>query len=353
MTLNLFYVEDHKSEKFIKQFIYWFPGFCVFTFFPAMQSGVGTDYETYFNYFYNNEHTLYLNKNEIIYYYVVELTKFIGDPQFQFILISVVQGLLFFYLLFLLKSEGYKSWLIFIIYFLCTGMYHNQMNGLRQFICVYIVPISVIFIYKNKFLNFSFFSFFSFFVHSSSLFSSFFVITLSRLRKYFIGKKILLLILFILSFGFYLVDFKKIIIYFLEFFNLRFLSYVDTKYAEGRDILGLLTKFYYLPIIILFWFFYLRNTKNSRFLNSEINDFFILIFSLTYFMFLQALSFDLMLRIWGYFNFFIIFPIYYVFVRCTKFSFALILIYILIFYLAKVLFFPVAEYEYFFYKDWF
>lgn len=349
VAFNLFYVENYKSAKFIKQLIYWFPGFVVFFFFSAMQFGVGTDYETYFNYFYNNEHVLYLTKKEILFYYIVEFSRLFGDPQFQFIIVSFIQSVLFFYLLFLLKIEGYKTWLIFLIYFLCTGMYHNQMNGLRQYICIYIVPILAILAYKNKFISLFSFSFISFFIHASSLMSSVLIIFFERLNKFILYKKNILFFIFMLTAPIYFIDFKSIFISALEFFNLRFISYMDTRYVEGTGYSKIITKFYYLPVILLFWFYYLRDKK----LDTGMNHFFILIFSFTYFMFLQSLSFELMLRVWSYFNFFLIFPIYYVLQRSSNLTFFLILTYFLIFYIVKVLIFPVAEYEYHFYSDWF
>ncbi|OAL82334.1 hypothetical protein AY607_12260 [Acinetobacter sp. SFA] len=349
VTFYLYFVEKYTSPKFIKQFILWLPAFVVFVFFPAMQSGVGTDYETYFQYFFNHDHDLYLKKNEILYFYIIEFSNFFGDPQVQFIIVSVIQGFLFFLLLYLLKQNGYKAWLIFLIYFLCTGMYHNQMNGLRQYICIYIVPILAIFAYKNKFISLFNFSFISFFIHASSLMSSVLIIIFKRLNNFTLYKKNILFFIFLLTAPIYFIDFKSIFISALEFFNLRFISYMDTRYVEGAGYSKIITKFYYLPIVLLFWFYYLRDNKSD----TGMNHFFILIFSFTYFMFLQSLSFELMLRVWSYFNFFLIFPIYYVLQRSSNLTFFLILIYFLIFYIVKVLIFPVAEYEYHFYSDWF
>lgn len=348
ITLYLYNVEKYFSSNFLKQFIFWLPAFIVYWIFPSMQYEVGTDYQTYFQYYYNGGHDLYITKNEIIYYYIVEFTKFLGSPQFQFFIVSFIQSILFFYFLFLLKMEGYKIWLIFLIFFLCTGNYHNQMNGLRQYICIYAVPIMVIYLYKKKNINFLFYSVVSYFIHTTSMISSILILILSKIKFKYSGK--FFLIIFILTFFIYLVNFKNFIIYVFEFFDLRFLSYVDTEYTDGKDVSKLITKFYYLPIIIIFWVYYLRDSKSNE---RSLNNFFILIFSITFFMFLQSISFELMVRVWLYFNIFVIFPIYYVLIRSNRLTFFIILIYMLIFYLAKVLFFPVAEYEYHIYREWF
>ncbi|MDR7017302.1 EpsG family protein [Acinetobacter sp. 3657] len=348
ITLYLYCVERFFSLNFWKQFVLWLPAFIIFAVVPSLQYNVGTDYSTYFQYYFNNEHALYLKKNEILYYYIVELGRFLGDPQFQFILVSIIQAFLFFYLLFLLKIEGYKSWLIFLIFFLCTGIYHNQMNGLRQYICIYAVPIIAIHLYKRNNFRALAFSVFSLFLHASSVLSSFLLLIFSKIKITSSSKYLFLI--FVSTFFIYLVNFKSLIIYILEFFNLRFLSYMGTQYTEGRDVMQLVTKFYYLPIIAVFWYYFLKNKDSEK---SGLNNFFILIFSFTHFMFLQAMSFDMMLRIWAYFNIFLIFPIYYVFSRSSKLSFLLLLVYVFIFYIAKVLFFPVAEYEYHLYRGWF
>lgn len=348
ITFYLYSVEKYFSLNFWKQFVLWFPAFVIFSIFPGLQYNVGTDYQTYFQYFYNNEHELYLTKNELIYYYIVEFSKFFGNPQAQFLIVSLIQSILFFYLLFLLKVEGYKSWLVFLIFFLCTGIYHNQMNGLRQYICVYGVPIIAIHLYRKSYLKSLGFSIISFFIHASSLITSFLLYIFSRFKGVYSAKT--LFFIFCSTFFLYLLDFKSLIIFILDFFDFRYLLYMDTQYFEGGNLFKLITKMYYLPIIFIFWFLFL---KDGTLKDNKLNSFFIFIFSITYFMFFQAMSFELMSRVWQYFNFFLVFPIYYVFVRCNKISFLLILIYILIYYIAKVLFFPAAEYEYNIYRGWF
>ena len=345
ISIYLYYVENKKSINFFKQLIVWFPAFFVYVIVPSLQFKVGTDYNTYYNYFFNHEYSLYLDKNEILYYYLMEFVVFIGDPQFQFILISFIQGLLFFYILFLLKNIGFKSWLVFLIFFLVTGMYHNQMNLLRQYVSIYIFIISVIFLYRSEYVKVGLNSILSFFIHGSSIIPS---ISLFFLKAIKIKNNKILFFIFIFSFLFWSLDYSAIIFNVLEFSGLHYISYIDTQYSEGRSINGILTKFYFLPIILLFWIMYTRTRNESDFFS-----FIIFIFSLTYFMFLQSTSFDLLMRIWDYFNFFIIFPIYYVLSKLNRFNSFIIFLYILFFYILKVLFFPMAEYEYHLYLGWF
>lgn len=346
ISLYLYTVEKKVAKNFLPQFIVWLPAFIVFVSLPALQNGVGTDYEVYFNYFYNNGHILHLNRGEALYYYLVKLVIFLGDPQIQFVLVSLVQGALFFYLLFLLKNLGFKSWLVFLIFFLATGIYHNQMNGLRQYICVYIVPIAAIYVYQKEYLKFGSWSFVSSLIHVSSLIPNLSLYFLSLIK---IKNKIILFLIFVLSFFVYSIDYSSYIFSFLEFFEIRYLTYADTKYSEGRSLLSLATKFYYMPVVLLFWFYYLKDKTKS----SDILSFFVLIFSLTYFMFLQSKDFDLLIRIWSFFNFFIVFPLYYIMVKCNRISFLIVMLYLLLFYILKVIFFPVAEYDYSFYRGWF
>lgn len=325
--------------------IVWLPAFFIYTIVPSFQYETGTDYSTYYNYFFNNDHYSYIERNELLYYYLVEFVKLIGDPQFQFILISLIQGFLFFYILFLLKIIGFKSWLVFLIFFLSTGMYNNQMNLLRQYICIYFFIINFILIYKSSYMAVGFNSILSFLMHASSIIPNTLLVFINYFR---IKNKKILLYVFLTSFFFWSVDYSSIISDFLNAYNFRYSLYLETEYSEGRAVDGILTKFYFLPIIVIFWYFYIKDKNVDNFFS-----FAILIFSLTHFMFLQALSFDLLMRVWDYFIFFIIFPIYYVLNRSRGFTLILILIYILLFYVLKVVFFPVAEYDYDFYMGWF
>lgn len=345
IVFYLYLVERKNSHYFYKQFIVWLPAFIFFVSLPAFQNGVGTDYETYFSYFYNNDYFLYKDKNEILYFYIVSFSNFLGDPQFQFIIVSIIQGFLFFYLMFLLKNKGYNSWLIFFIYFVCTGIYHNQMNGLRQFICVYLVLINFVFLYNRKFILFGSGLYISSLIHFSSLIPNFLIFILSFIK---LNNKKILFLIFILSFGVYALNYKLVISELMSFFDLRYTHYLDTDYADAADSQKLITKFYYLPVIFIFWYLYIKDKESNHFF-----DFSILIFSATYFMFLQASDFSLMLRIWQYLNFFVVFPIYYVIEKTNGVNRFLILLYLILFYVLKVVFFATAEYEYFVYLGWF
>lgn len=345
-TIYLYIVEKKSSTIFYKQLIVWAPAFIIFFIFPSFQYQVGTDYNTYYNYFFDQGHLLHKEKGEFLYFYLVELVIFFGDPQLQFFLVSIIQGILFFYLLFLLKIRGYKSWLIYMVYFLCTGIYNNQMNGLRQFICIYIFLINSIIIYDKRFLSFSINSFVSLYIHFSSVFSNIILLLLSFVKGR--NNKWFLFLIFNLSFFFYLPSYKDLIFELMTKFDIRYLMYMDSEFSDNIEIASILTKFYYTPVIFLFWFYYLNDKNEDDFLS-----FMILIFSLTYFLFLQSIDFSLMARIWQYMNFFLVFPIYYVVKKSIGVTRLFIILYLAFFYMVKVLFFSTAEYDYSFYWKWF
>lgn len=344
ICIYLLAVENIKTTSFAKQFIIWFPAYIFFIILPSFQNGVGTDYEVYRSYYYNNGHFLHAEKGEYLYYYLVEFTNSLGDPQFQFIIVSLIQGFLFFHLLFLLKKKGYKSYLIFFLYFTCTGIFHNQMNGLRQFICVYLILINSIIIYDGKINKFFVNSILAFFIHLSSVFSNLLLLLFNVKKQY--NKKIIFSF-FVISLFIYLPNYKYFIFNMMDYFGLRYLSYIDSEFSEAQNLISILTKLYYLPVIGLFWVFYLQDKVVRPFF-----DYMILIFSCTFFMFLQAIDFVLIARVWQYFNFFLIFPLYYVFKHSNRVINFFIFLYIIMFYMAKVVFFPSGEYEYFFYYSW-
>ncbi|WP_336138300.1 MULTISPECIES: EpsG family protein [unclassified Acinetobacter] len=351
--LYLYGVEKIKCKNFFTQLIVWSPAILVYFLPIAFQKGVGTDYYTYYDYFYNNEHTFYLNKNEFIYYYIVEASKFFNIPQLQFVLISFLQTFLFFYGMFYLKRYNIPGWLYFILFFLVTGIYHNQMNGIRQYVALLFLPIIACLCFEKKYIKSLFLIFFSTMFHFSVLLPAGFIFLLS-----FIYKKISKKLIFFIFFGsiiFYYIDWSSTIFDFLRSKDYIYANYQESDFNESKTFLDLFLKFISLPFILVFWFFYLKkNTyyKNEITKNEEsFFNYMILIWALTHFMFLMSLHLGMASRIYLYFVLFIIFPFVYIYKQSKKIFFLMILMYFL-FYFLKVTFFAKNEYLYYFNGAW-
>lgn len=132
----------------------------------------------------------------------------------------------------------------------------------------------------------------------------------------------------------------------LELTNIKYSSYLGDNFFQSRDISIIITKLYYLPLI-LYFFLRFNNKEENHF--SYIN-YCIAIFIITFWSFIMGLDISLLSRLASYFWFFTIFPLLYLLnnalERKNTFEFIFILIYCILPYLAKVTFLAKAEFLY-------
>lgn len=350
ITFYLYSVRNLVSSSFLRQFIVWIPCFLVFFIPMALQNDVGTDYASYTDiYNYESERFLYQDKKEYLFLWLVSLVKVFNNPQSVFILFSFIISIFFFFSLHLLRREyEFKPWLLFFIYFTSTGIYNTSFNTLRQSVIVAILPLLIHLFIKNKHFLFLFLIIFLSFLHKSSLFYLIFypLLLLPKSKK-------LYLFLFSLSAIVYAVDFKSIVSGIMQapiFSNLfgNYAYYADSAFFDGGSILSVLTKLYYIPVFILFWIFYIKDDREDKFF-----DFSIRIWSITCLMIIQIIHIGLFYRFWNMFVFLYLFPIYYIidhFIKKKNYlAMLLILVYLILPYIVKTLFFPESEYLYNFY----
>ncbi|MCW2257102.1 glycosyltransferase involved in cell wall biosynthesis [Providencia alcalifaciens] len=153
-------------------------------------------------------------------------------------------------------------------------------------------------------------------------------------------------ITFLLSIPFYILV-AKYTPFILENIGLRFSSYIDSDYFKQGDYITIITKIYYLPVLLLF--FYLYNKRKTTESIQNYFSFTILIFSCTYWLFLMSLDIAILSRVSNYFWFFIIFSLYYVGVYFSTRGvtiLSLYLLYIFAPYCAKVTFLAKNEFIY-------
>lgn len=345
ITIYLYFSEKIRASSFLVQLMIWLPAFLVFFLPMAIQDSVGTDYETYKLMYYDNDLSLYVIKGEFFLIEVVDLARKIGDPQFIFVIFSFFISLSFFYSLFLFKRLGFSPWLIFLLYFLITGLYQTSFNVLRQSLVFSFLILLLYWVVKKE--NIKFFTGLVLlgFIHKTAYLYSI---------LYFLFKKIpskkYVFYLFLGSICFYSLVNQKILISYM--LNLPFISnltgnysyYIDTDFFEAGGIIPVLTKLYYTPVFFCFWFFYINDKKKNIFF-----DFSVFVWSVTYFMFLQMIYIEIYFRIWNMFSLLCILPIYYlsnVLYRKNIWMLGILFLYLLIPFFIKVFLFPSAEYDY-------
>ncbi|MFW2056738.1 EpsG family protein [Acinetobacter haemolyticus] len=350
VSVNLYFTEKLASDKFMKQMFLWFPAFIIYSIPLAFQYDVGTDYFAYYNNFYDGGHLLFFTKQEYIYYYLQEFVIFLGEPQLQFIFSSIIQSVLFFYILFILKKKGYNSFLLFFIFFLITGMYHNQMNGIRQYIAIYCFIVYCLLFLDKKYLQSLFFLVIGFYFHKSILIPLLYFIPFLFFKPVLLSKSFsYLVVIFFAGLLFHFFNWTFIVQSVLESLSLNYAHYLDSEYGEGRSIIGFLTKFYYTPLFL--WFFIIFYKKKLDNYNVSL----LMLWALTCFIYIQGIYFSLFIRTWAYFTFFMVFPVYYLMLHYKKnfLILFLIVLYMFIAYLLKISVFAVGEYDYNFYRGWF
>ena len=328
-------------------FLFFVPPFLMCFIFSALQFNVGSDYFSY-KFIYDNPWVLgrYFNDGEYFFFYVNEILHYLDmNYQFIFVVFSFVQTLFIFVFFKRVRNYGFNLCLIFFIFFVVTNIYHNQMNGIRQYAAVCLFPFMALILYERKMVFYLLLCLFSLTLHSSSV-----VFFLFVLSPFLITKSNKFFIIFVVTLPFYII-FPKIILILLNFLDVRYVSYIDSVYFEPKGFLSLVTKLYYLPIILYFYYIYDKSKEYIIISDSKrhLMDFFVFIFSLTYWSIVMMLDAAIFSRLSSYFWFFIIFPmyysIYYSYLKKPIFSF-FIIFYLFVPYLLKVTVFAKNEYVY-------
>ncbi|EOE5321826.1 EpsG family protein [Providencia rettgeri] len=328
-------------QRYKTSFLILLPPFSVYFLVSSLQYNVGSDYFSYI-YIYQNSWVMdkYFNSGEYFFYYSnLILNYFSAPPQSIFFVFSFIQSFFIFYFFKEIKKRGLSLWLLFFIFFTVTNILHNQMNGIRQYAALTLLPIISLFLYDKKYFKFFIFTLIAMSFHSTAIIF-FGLVFFSLAKKYHFNRYF---IVFIISIPFYLLVAKYTPII-LDSLGLRFLSYIDSEYFDNGNYITIMTKIYYLPALLLFFYLYKKNTIQNNYFS-----FTILIFSFTYWSFLMSLDIAILSRLSSYFWFFIIFPLYYIGVFLYQRSVASLGFYILYLaapYVAKVTFLAKNEFIY-------
>jgi len=336
-----------KSATFIVIFIV-----CMFNaLFAGLQYGVGTDYYSYLGMFKNQEYQKFYIKNEYIYYLFYRFIElFDGEPQWIFVLSSVFNGFFLTLTLYLLKKYGYGITFIFFVYFSYTGMYHNQMNGLRQFSAIYIFNFLMVYAAVLGFRKTLFWLVLFMGISSHKTFLG----ILPFFSLYFFNRKDSCKLVVPILIGIVIIIFMLYSLPYIvnEYFPF-YVGYLTSDYGSTLDITALATKLILLPLLIYFvYVFYSNINFRENFLNSH-KGFCELLFlwGTTSLLYLVSLEYGFFYRVSQYFLFANVFPLYYLFKYIVYEKKSILLLFLLISYiflpyLVKVVFLPSGEYLY-------
>ena len=306
----------------------------------GLQYNVGTDYFSYIKLIHNSE--LILRKKEYLFYFILKLTSFlnIGD-QFLFIIVSSLQIIFTFIFFRQIEKKNISILIILLLYFTLSGIFFNQMNILRQYLVLPLFSIALIYFQEKKYLRFIALIIVSSFFHQSSIIGFLFLPLLFLCKKIYSRKLYLLFMLLVFAISF--VGIKDLLVFVISKLSPIYSHYIDSQFSERVSITRMLVKYLSLPLYVY-----------SVYYSSKINDkrhiylYNLGLLGISSFYIFSELT--ILLRVALYFNFFKIFPIYFLIIELKrnnkKLELMIVLMYIMGLFILKTVFFPAGEYIY-------
>ncbi|HGH6035477.1 TPA: EpsG family protein [Vibrio mimicus] len=334
---------NKNSVQFLMLFV-----FMSILILPAFQYNVGSDYESYLNIFYSDSLIQgYLEGYDVGFYAVIYVLKFFElNHNVFFFAVSFIHSFLISYLILILKRNGFNVFILLFCILFITNLIHTQMNLIRSSIATYCFLIAVIHTMERKILLAFFFVFLGGIFHKSIFFlvPIFFIIR----SNIFVNLTNKALWVYMATFFFYAIFNPNAILSHLASYGFfpQYFQYITSEenLVEKIGLLSLLTKMYYIPLSFAFLFVFSKYKYDYDLFDNKLISMWLLVSNF----YLLMSSVDILSRINYYFVFFYVVPAYYL--LCSSrvgFNYKLILsLYIIIPYLLKVIFFPVAEFNY-------
>lgn len=327
--------------KFLNYFLYLFPIWSIWLIICGGQYKVGTDYEAYYNIFNTGDVALYYKKFEFIFAYIVEISNYFElNPQIPFFIFYSI-GYVFFIKI-LIKIHHNTSFIFILLYIAISTVFNNQLNGLRQYIALYICTYALLVLQDPKgILKFICYTILATMIHSSSLLIlPFFILKYYPQISYIKGNILLVLSIILGAFGGY----NHIVSHLTFLIPVHYQHYIGGVFDTSYSFSSLVTKLIFIP----FYFYSLSLLKSKR-LNKH--DLFLFTLGLIGYsiriMFLSNFIFN---RIGNIFLLVSMLPLYFLlrdlFLEKKYTQFCLICLFFISFYLSKVLLFPAQEYLY-------
>ena len=333
------YVVRVKPKNVWEFALYFLPVGGMLTMVLGLQEGVGTDYFSYYRIAEGLGSVGWMvNRNEVLFIYLIDFVKKLGSPQLLFVLVGTIQVTFLMLITYEIKKLELKLNDFFFLYFALSLVFFNQFNGIRQYIAVYIIVYALLqlILHEKKFLFVSLVGIASLF-HSSAIFFLVFLV-LHKLKNLAWPFRRILLALGVLL-VIVILDPTKYIELLLSYTKYR--NYIGSSFFRRMSFMGIITKIPKL-LVVLFVSFYLEKDELSaeerRLMNLGYMACGVMIMSFSSFV---------IWRFYQYVDLFITFPVLLFFDRKEhgkiKIFIALALLVMLVF---KIVLFPRGEYLY-------
>ncbi len=335
-----FYSLSDKYKKYL-YFLFLAPLWIIWLFICGGQYKVGTDYETYYKIFKNGETSIFYVKMEYLFAWLVDFSHSLSLPPQTLFFIFYSIG--FFFLIRILILLHHNTCFIFILLYISySTVFNNQLNGLRQFIAIYICTYAIMQLNKkNGIKYFLLYTLFAFLIHSSSILILPFIFfkratTLSYRWCYII----LFLSILFACFGSY----EWLLSHFNFLIPQHYQHYIGGTFDTSTGILKTITKLIFIPFYI--YSIYIIKQSNIN----KYDTFLFKVGILGYCIRLIFLNNYILNRIGDLFLIISLLPLYFLlrdlYLKQKYGQFCLFCSFFILFYLTKVIIFPAQEYLY-------
>ena len=319
-------------------FIITSPIFLLWLIICASQYFVGTDYGVYIMLFNGHE----LDRFEPGFVYIIKIANDIGISGQSLYLVFYTIGFFFLFLIF--RGFKFKYLYVFIFLYLCvSGLFHNQLNILRQIIATYIGSFGALIYIKNRKLLGASIIILAASMHYSALIL-FLVCFYKLLLK--VNYKFLLVTL-----GAALVFSVVLSTSIIEKFDFLIPGYYlrllkgGAAIIEERSFLLKATKYILIPIYFLSIWRVIKGLDLSK-AEETLYKIGVLSFCLK----ISMLNLTIISRLFDVFLIFTLYPLYYYFKYLIEHqnirTISLLVSFLFLIYLSKILIFPSGEYLY-------
>ena len=330
------YLVEIKISKKSHFIIAYLPIWVLLILTLGLQYDVGTDYMSYLSIASGIKSA---DRMEPLFGFLINIVKRINQPQFIFVFTGLIQVAFFMLIIYEIRKLGFKMYHFFFLYFTLSLTFFNQLNGIRQYIAVYIAVFAILKLIDNKGLFFIALIFISSLFHSSAIFLLPIFFLKPILKKRFSANTIIIFMFLLVLINSF--DLSKLVKLLLSYTPYK--RYIHSSYFGRMPLQGIITKIPKLAIVL--FSAYLIDKKGINISDKENK-----LLNLGYLgLFVQIMSFSstLIWRFYQYVDLLIIFPVLILFKsnqqRDLKLLIALVLFVMLI---IKILIIPRGEYLY-------
>jgi transmembrane protein EpsG len=335
--LSVIDINNSTTKSF---FIKSIPVFLLLVVVYGFQFQVGHDYSSYVQFASGQKNIAYFtNNNEFLFVGLIYISRYLGSPQYLFILSAIIQTVFLILISFETKKLGLNVIYYYFLHFAYGLLFYNQFSGLRQYIAIYIVAYAVLLVVGKKIVLPLLLVFFAALFHVSALF---FIplIFIVRFLSFTLSNKAYILIFI----GILLLSFLDLQEYFRSLIEIipRYGFYANRINFGRTSLINILTKIPKLLIVIYAICIVNKSHKSSSTL--KLNN----LAFISSLVLVASFNANTFFRLYQYFDIFTYYPVLlFLNLKEKRVPKTLIIYGLVVILLVKIILLPEGEYHYF------